>query len=337
MLKKIFIIVVGLGLLIGCTRMSGKKAYVIKMPEVAKGATYVGTKTCLECHEDYAKDRHNVHMRVASFEAPGHHIGCEGCHGPGSLHVDGGGDTTKILRFGKGGLEPEEVAGVCISCHKSGALMDWTGSAHAENDVSCLKCHKIHFNEGKNLLINTNEFELCGQCHQDIKAKGYLTSHHPVREGKMKCTDCHEPHGTSNMLPGMIKAEERKNDLCLRCHARYQGPFVFEHDPVVEDCTICHDPHGTVANNLLVQNEPFLCLQCHEGHFHALRNSNPAGTYTYPPGVVDPYTGSTPKRTVEAHSWQRAFMTKCTTCHQYVHGSDLPSQTVSGQGKALTR
>ena len=33
----------------------------------------------------------------------------------------------------------------------------------------------------------------------------------------------------------------------------------------------CHDPHGAMANNMLKQNEPFLCLQCHEMHFHAAR------------------------------------------------------------------
>ena len=80
----------------------------------------------------------------------------------------------------------------------------------------------------------------------------------------MSCADCHNPHGE-------LTTHERTNDLCLSCHSRYQGPFVFGHAPVEDDCTICHDPHGSVANNLLVQNEPFLCLQCHEGHFHMLR------------------------------------------------------------------
>jgi len=35
--------------------------------------------------------------------------------------------------------------------------------------------------------------------------------------------------------------------------------------------------------------------------------------------------------------WAKAYATKCTQCHAQVHGSDLPSQTVPGQGRALTR
>ena len=58
---------------------------------------------------------------------------------------------------------------------------------------------------------------------------------------------------------------------------------MFEHAPVTESCLTCHRPHGTVANNLLKQGEPFLCLQCHEMHFHNARLS-PTGPYTLPSG-----------------------------------------------------
>ena len=36
-----------------------------------------------------------------------------------------------------------------------------------------------------------------------------------------------------------------------------------------EDCMMCHTPHGSVADNLLIANEPTLCLNCHAMHFHA--------------------------------------------------------------------
>jgi DmsE family decaheme c-type cytochrome len=125
-----------------------------------------------------------------------------------------------------------------------------------------------------------------------------------------------------------LNTDERLNDLCLNCHTRYQGPFVFGHAPVEDDCTICHDPHGSVANNLLAQNEPFLCLQCHEGHFHLLRESN------YDSSVPsDEYADIVNQHGSEG--FQTSFGTKCTTCHKVVHGSDYPSQPMSGHG--LTR
>ena len=38
-----------------------------------------------------------------------------------------------------------------------------------------------------------------------------------------------------------------------------------------------------------------------------------------------------------ADSFKRTMLTKCTQCHDQVHGSDLPSQAISGQGRALNR
>ncbi len=329
-MKKIVIFaLLSAAFLLGCATL-GKRASVIKTPEIAPGATYVGSEACFECHEGFDSDRFNVHMRIKDFEvASGYKTGCESCHGPASLHVEGDGDTEKIIRFGEEGLEPEEVAGVCTTCHSANEHLNWAGSAHAENDVACTQCHKVHKNSNKNLLVK-KELDLCAACHQDVVAQGYMMSHHPIREGKMGCTDCHSPHGSTSTESGMLRTDERVNDLCLKCHARYQGPFVFEHDPVVEDCLICHEPHGTVANNLLRQQEPFICLQCHEAHFHAARASNNVATVKAPgdgKNIIGPTN----------FGFQKSFMTKCTQCHQMVHGSDMPSQSVPGAGSALTR
>ncbi|MCK4502823.1 MAG: cytochrome C, partial [Desulfuromonadales bacterium] len=166
--------------------------------------------------------------------------------------------------------------------------------------------------------------ELCYSCHQEMQAKANFPSHHPIKEGKMSCGDCHNPHGELN-------THERTNDLCLDCHTRYQGPFVFGHAPVEDDCTTCHDPHGSVANNLLVQNEPFLCLQCHEGHFHLLRASN----FDDADGIAPTEAANIVNSAHGTEGFQTSFGTKCTTCHKVVHGSDFPSQPLSGHG--LTR
>jgi DmsE family decaheme c-type cytochrome len=321
-------------MLIGCSALD-KRADVIKAPEVAPGAVYVGSETCLDCHEDLGNDKHNIHMSIAEFEVTGgYRTGCESCHGPGSAHVDGDGDTELILKFGEEGIEPEEVSGVCTTCHRTGEHMNWAGSMHAEYDVACTQCHKVHGNSNKTLLAKKRELDLCSTCHQDINAQMYLMSHHPVKEGRMNCSDCHNPHGSSSLAEGMLRTDERLTDLCLPCHTRYQGPFVYELDPVVEDCTICHNPHGTVANNLLQQQEPFICLQCHEAHFHAARASNNVNAHGIP-GGGSPYDNGK-KIPATNYGFQQSFMTKCTQCHPQVHGSDLTSQTVTS-GHGLTR
>lgn len=304
-------------LLVAACATGAIREKILTLPSI-EGATPVGQATCLECHEDAAKSlAGNVHSRLAEFEYMGGTQGCEACHGGGSLHAESG-DAGKILQFGE--LLPEESAAVCAKCHTDGKLMDWTHSLHAISDVACADCHTIH-GDGK-YALKQQEPGLCYSCHQEQMAKASFPSHHPINEGKMGCSDCHNPHGELN-------TDERTNDLCLGCHSRYQGPFVFGHAPVEDDCTICHDPHGSVANNLLVQNEPFLCLQCHEGHFHLLRESN----YVVPPGTPTPDADI-----VNVHGsegFQTSFGTKCTTCHKVVHGSDYPSQPLSGGG--LTR
>jgi DmsE family decaheme c-type cytochrome len=298
---------------------------------VIDGATPVGQETCQECHEGMGT---GVHARLAAFEYMGGIQGCEACHGGGSLHVDAA-DNGRIIKFGE--LRPEESAAVCAKCHSDGKLMDWTHSEHALSDVACTDCHAIH--GGGKAALKEQDPKLCYSCHQEQMAKANFPSHHPIREGKMTCGDCHNPHGELN-------TEERTNDLCLNCHSRYQGPFVFGHAPVEEDCTICHDPHGSVANNLLVQNEPFLCLQCHEGHFHILRKGFDPATGAYTPagtvrsGITVGAAAVDPARVDAANphgveGFQMSFGTKCTTCHDVVHGSDFPSQPLNGG--ALTR
>lgn len=119
-----------------------------------------------------------------------------------------------------------------------------------------------------------------------------MPSHHAIPEGKVKCTDCHNPHGGPN---GMLK-EESINETCFRCHAEKLGPFTFDHAPVTEDCTICHAPHGSVNNNLLTQSPTFLCLKCHVGHHAGTSRENPATFAQY--------------------------YVYCLDCHTQIHGSD---------------
>ena len=301
-----------------------------------EGAEYVGSKACSDCHEEiYSAFKSSIHGRLAAFEVVGARKGCEGCHGPGSVHVEST-EPKDILTFKS--LTPAEKSEICLQCHNEPY---WRTSEHPLNGNACTDCHKVHGKKEEKLLVKA-EPKLCYDCHQDIRMKTLYPSHHPIWEQertgrkRMTCSDCHAVHGSPVR---MLKTEERINDLCFRCHAGYQGPFIYEHAPVVENCTICHEPHGTVANNLLKQNEPFICLQCHEFHFHAGKTS-PGGELskaTHKDILVEnagekPYTGPFP-----ASGFRIAYTTKCTQCHSQIHGSDLPSLSIPGEGKALTR
>ena len=70
------------------------------------------------------------------------------------------------------------------------------------------------------------------------------------------------------------------------------------------------------------------CWTCHEMHFHSARIAP-----TVPAGFGNTFSNNPNGKT----GFMGAFNTKCSNCHNKVHGSDLPSQGVTGGGKALTR
>ena len=310
--------------------------FLLVLPTGALGQSsgeYVGTETCLECHDDMADSyAHSLHGRLQDYQFYGKGEGCESCHGPGGEHVESEDPENIFVPAADMG---NDGARYCLDCHKTGATHNWEFSSHAESDVACLSCHSIHGNLRPALLADKEE-DVCFSCHMDMKGKFQMPSHHPLREGFMTCSTCHDTHG--NRFKGVTEAETSR-DACLSCHTEHAGPYIFEHSPVEEDCAICHDVHGTVANNLLKQNEPFICLQCHQPHFHSVLAGYEGdyGTDGFADVTTDDpnYAGLT--GTSHYDSMKRVMLTKCTQCHQSIHGTDLPSQSISGQGRALNR
>ena len=217
----------------------------------------VGTDTCATCHEEQAK----------AFKATPHAqsaLGCEGCHGPGQAHVDGSGDKTKIKRFGE--LTPAESSAICLSCHTKGNQALWTGSTHDGRRLACVTCHEPHPKGAVPAsLLRKPQTDLCGGCHAQQKAKLYRNAHMPVREGKMQCTSCHNPHGTVN--PSLL-IQHSVNENCYSCHAEKRGPFLWEHAPARDNCLNCHEPHGSNNDKSLAGKKPFLCQRCHVATRH---------------------------------------------------------------------
>ena len=183
---------------------------VVLAPPMIPGAKYVGMDQCALCHDKEVKNfKLTQHARI-QIPGEGERVqgeGCESCHGPGSLHVDSGGD------------------------------------------------RKLIVNPGKNP-------DACFQCHLDKNAEFSLQHHHPVKEGRMSCTACHDPHGEDINKPKDLWLA-RANEVCAQCHQEQARTHVYEHEALREGCTSCHNVHGSINDKMLVERDNNLCLKCH--------------------------------------------------------------------------
>jgi DmsE family decaheme c-type cytochrome len=272
---------------------------VTKAPAAAE-AMIVGDKVCLTCHAGQAAAFSETLMGRINKKTPGK-FACENCHGPGSLHVKAGGGrgVGGIISFRPNDTSrtAEENNAICLGCHNKGDRTYWDGSTHETRNLQCSNCHTIMRNVSLKHNVKTAwEPETCFQCHKDRRAQLYRSSHMPIREGKMVCSDCHNPHGS---VTEALLRENSINDTCYKCHAEKRGPFLFEHLPVRENCDNCHDPHGSVNEYMLKLQRPRLCNECHTfDHGTAIAGG---------PLVV------------------QGFGRSCNNCHTMVHGSNSPA------------
>lgn len=277
-------------------------------------ARYVGEKACVGCHVSEAKHfGWTAHARAFRFNPRGdlQARGCEACHGPGSRHLDNATDRTALIGFTRAWATPvERQNGQCLACHQGGERIHWHGSAHARNQLGCADCHNPMARFSANGLLRTASInETCFACHAEQRAEFRRRSHMPLSEGKIGCTDCHNPHGT--VTRPLLKADSA-NSLCYSCHAEKRGPFLWEHAPVREDCMNCHRPHGSNHESLLVAAQPYLCQQCH---------NSPGGHAALFYGADQSALAATRGGSQSA----RVIGRSCSNCHSRIHGSNHPS------------
>jgi DmsE family decaheme c-type cytochrome len=274
------------------------------------GATFVGEKTCLQCHQtpgaQFAHTQHAQAFREHPKSAVEARV-CEACHGPGSAHVQNPTNRLALISFTKGWGTPVATQNaVCLSCHNGGERLHWQASSHSLNKVACSDCHNPMARLSETgLLSRASANQVCEGCHTQQRNEFRRRSHMPLPEGKMTCNDCHNPHGsaTKPMLRGASI-----NEVCFTCHADKRGPFLWEHAPVRENCASCHLPHGSNQEKLLTSPRPFLCQQCHDAVNHSSNLFNQS-QLVGGGGALNP----------------RLLARACQNCHVQIHGSNHPS------------
>lgn len=291
LMKKTCFLLVGWAVLLG-TAESREVDWAALNPAFADAIFVKDKQVCAGCHdksvEAYSKTSHGRLFQYGAKNAL-QAQDCEACHGPRSKHVAA---PDASLQF-----SDEQYSEICLQCHQDGGRLYWQTSQHKTGEVGCVSCHGVMDElSDKGLLAKDDEPAVCYSCHAIVRGQMQKSSHHPVREGKMACSSCHNPHGSAGK--GMLKGAT-VNEVCFSCHQEKRGPFVWEHPVVREGCANCHDAHGSNNPDLLNAKGSFLCMQCHSygGHINLPRynrTSNPYGQ-------------------------------GCVNCHITQHGSNHPS------------
>lgn len=271
-----------------------------------------GADSCLACHDEdsvLALFR-GAHAVPTDPNGPFGHgqLQCEACHGPSGDHAGrvrrGQERPSPGAIFGSEAPTPIDVQnGLCMGCHSSDTGFGWHGNDHDINEVGCADCHTSHVARDPVLMTSTQP-DVCFECHQQQRTQSLKPYSHPIRQGKMDCSGCHNTHGGTSEWQF---ARQTLNDTCFDCHAEKRGPYLWEHAPVAEDCGNCHDPHGSNHPGMLAMRAPMLCQSCH----------SQAGHPSVPADGDGLASGPTPS--------QYMLGQNCMNCHTQSHGSNHPS------------
>jgi DmsE family decaheme c-type cytochrome len=288
-----------------CLLLRSGRAAGGEPPQQAAGgkAGSINNEDCAVCHEEVVKafDR-NAHAVLEKGKDFQKKNSCESCHGPGEAHATNDGDKTKIIGFGGAG-QARKYNEQCLSCHQNNAPMEgFRGALHGKSGLACVDCHGVHKSERLTHMLKKPETVLCMECHVETRTAFSKPYHHRVKEGAVRCTDCHEVH--SGLERHQMRVSLSGDEACNRCHPQTKGPFVYEHAPLqIRSCQACHEPHGSNNPKMLIRPTVWtLCLECHSATKNVLGSQPPS-----------------------FHNVNSPRFQNCTVCHVKIHGSNASS------------
>jgi predicted CXXCH cytochrome family protein len=195
---------------------------------------------CASCHSTDLKK--NYDFNKDSYSTTWHEVsvGCESCHGAGSMHVnfvqsDSHKDGNKIknsgLAYGKE-LNAALQIKTCAPCHAR------------KSDIAEKPLHSDEILDDMIPQIITNEFYFAdGQVRDEDYEYGSFTQS-KMYQNNVQCANCHNPH------TGKLKATG--NNLCMSCHEpKYNSREHHFHgeETAGAQCINCHMQEKTYMGN----------------------------------------------------------------------------------------
>jgi len=229
------------------------------------------TTECLVCHAGRVERKPDVSEGVNILEQV---IGCESCHGPGSLHAEHqrgkkhppGEDDLTIVNPGK--LSRDRLESLCALCHLQGlSWADVRGRKIIDyRPGRPITDYRIHYAAS----ASGERFQGVGHLEQLRQSVCYQ------KDPSLSCLTCHNPH--LSRPPQDPVAYYRQK--CLNCHetrgCKVEKGQRLSKSPA-DDCTACHMPRGD-------SEMPHIAFTHHRIGRHS--KSTPAPQHE-PTGLVD--------------------------------------------------
>lgn len=192
------------------------------------------TASCLFCHANRLHQHPDEPDRFVPPLFDGHAIGCERCHGPGELHIQGDFENTIV---NPERLTPSLRDAVCEQCH-------------LEGEARVLRARRDLFDYRPGLPLNDFWAVLVRsrRSGEDDKAVNHVEQMYqskcfqrPVGGVKLGCITCHDPH----VYVGPPERATHYRTMCLKCHDEDKGQTpcsesISKRRP--DDCIACHMP-----------------------------------------------------------------------------------------------
>ena len=243
---------------------------------------------CAECHSTNLQKNYDPASDTFATTWSEINVGCEGCHGPSSLHI--------------GEAESGEFTsrrGLVVDLDDSGRAV-WQMNARtgiaARSELrlrppsqpeACGRCHarrgvaRNGYEYGRPLfdthlpsLLEENLYFPDGQIREEVYVYGSFLQSRMYRAG-VTCSDCHDPHSAT------LKTGPVPSDICATCHL----PAVFastEHHRHADGAVPCVDCHMASRTYMVVDDRrdhgfripdpgmsletgsPNACTNCHD-------------------------------------------------------------------------
>jgi Tfp pilus assembly protein PilF len=195
---------------------------------------------CMSCHNSYPDP---VLQTNGKYNEMPEGIGCERCHGPGSLHVAArlasASDSLDVdlTIVNPAHLSLDRKLDVCQQCHQNASVSllrtgrtayDYRPSEELDDYIALYAAHESN-SEGIGVISHAERMKLSA-CFIETQ-----TLNEPLQ-----CTTCHDPHEGFR-----TKGPEYFNSTCIDCHAGKPEQLALPSDAShtgAANCIACHMP-----------------------------------------------------------------------------------------------